>query len=141
MFEFVEGLERYRVIQKLAKAGLMFSSVESRFRYAKIKSNTMFFVFDHETGKFDFKLSKSTILERMRVYYREHLSLMKEHQIVFKDIQAVVIPSPKTKPISPHAKVNYSEIATGKFENRCENLILRKTFEEIRELIKKAKHD
>ncbi|MBN1839750.1 MAG: hypothetical protein JW802_06880 [Campylobacterales bacterium] len=129
------GMERYRSIQAIAKAGLGSSPLCALFRYAKIKGVTLFFVFKHDTARFEFKYQKEPILERMRMYYKLHKERMCASNIFFTKIEAVVIAEPKVEEVKREPLV-YGERSCGDFAIACTDPKLRMLFESIQQTIK-----
>ncbi len=72
MKNLVAGMERHRAIQSIAEAGIDGTPLYGLFRYAKIRGQTLFFVFKSDIGKVEFKYQKERILSRMRAYYPLH---------------------------------------------------------------------
>jgi len=129
------GMERYRSIQAIAEAGLGNSPLCDLFRYAKIKGNTLFFVFKADAAKFEFKHQKERILERMRTYYKLHKERLMKANALFKEIAAVVIAEHKVEEIKKESLV-YGERSSGEFTIACTDPKLRMLFESIQQTIK-----
>lgn len=130
-----EGMERYRSIQAISEAGLGDSPLGDLFRYAKIKAKTLFFVFKSDSAKFEFKYQKEQILVRMRTYYKLHKERMQHSNILFTNVEAVVIAEPKVEEVKKVPLV-YSERSTGDFTITCTDPKLRILFESIQQTIK-----
>lgn len=135
MNTLVNGMERYRSIQAISVAGLGNLSLCNLFRYAKIKGLTLFFVFKHDTAKFEFKYQKEQILERMRTYYKLHKERMRASNILFTNVEAVVIAEPKVEEIKKESLI-YAERSAGEFTIACTDPKLRMLFESIQQTIK-----
>jgi hypothetical protein len=134
------GVSRYRAIQEIAKAGLEGDENLSRFfRYAKIRGEVLFFVFNHQVAKMEFGYKKESILKRLREHYKNNKKKMAEESIIFRRVEAIVVfemkkEEPKREP------ERCKERAKGDFENRFRDEKLQKTLEAIRSIIK-ARHD
>jgi len=133
----VSGMARYLAIQAIAKAGLEgHKSLFGLFRYAKIKGNTLFFVFKHPGAKMEFRYTKETILSRMREYYKANKDVMSANGIIFQSIQAAVILE-KEQPITQsNSNPKIGERSQGAFTNQCKDPVLHRIFEDIRAIIK-----
>lgn len=133
MAELVKGMDKFRAIQKIAKSGLG-ASLLPLFRYAKIKGDVLFLVFKHEAGSFEFRFQKEQIKSKMRGFYSLFKAEMKEHGIVFKDIEAVVIAEPK-EVVAKQKDIRFDERSRGFFDNRATGS-LAVLFEDIQKTIK-----
>jgi|GEM_PF-2401460 len=130
-----EGMERYRSIQAISEAWLGNSPLCDLFRYAKIKAKTLFFVFKSDSAKFEFKYQKEQILARMRTYYRLHKERMHASNILFTNVEAVVIAEPKVEEVKK-APLIYGERSTGDFAIACTDPKLQALFKDIQSTIK-----
>jgi hypothetical protein len=129
----IPGGERYLAIQELARFGLNLN-MQKLFKYAKIKGNLLIFVFSHPAGLQEFRLGEEIVKTRMRMYYKEHLSAMKEHGIVFERIHGAVF-FVKDEVKQPQSEKHFVERATGNFHIGCKGN-LAKLFEEVKTLIR-----
>lgn len=129
------GLERHRAIQKISTVGLEGLALSALFRYAKIKGNVLFFVFKHQSAKFEFEYKKENIKTKMRGYYSTFSKELKANGVIFTDIRAVVITAPKQEVQKPKPLI-YSERSTGNFEIGCHDPKLRELFASIQQTIK-----
>lgn len=136
MTELINGMERYRCIQDIAKAGLEGVSLSSLFRYAKIKGNVLFFVFRNDAAKFEFKYKKEHILEQMRAFYKANKERLQNAHIVFKQIEACVIAEPIKEPEPKKTTLDFVERSRGNFEIACSDPRLRALFQDIQKTIK-----
>jgi len=130
------GMERYKTINAIAKAGLEGLTLSSLFRYAKIKGNVLFFVFKHPNAKFEFGYKKEDIKAKMRGYYSLFKEDLKANNVLFKDIEACVIAEPKSGEPVKAAPLIYAERSTGNFEIACSDPKLRELFASIQQTIK-----
>lgn len=138
MITTIPGGERYEAIQNLALSGLAGETLLSSFRYAKIKGNSLFFVFGHPAGKQEFPYKKEAILGKMRKHYRYHKTLLRYHNIAPEDIHAVVIHKRPPQGESPSV-TEIPEAATGEFKIQSNNPALVAIFEKIQRNIKGKK--
>lgn len=136
MTELINGMERYRCIQDIAKAGLEGVSLSTLFRYAKIKGNALFFVFKNDAAKFEFKYKKEHILEQMRAFYKAHKERLQNASIVFTKIEACVIAEPPKEPEPKKTTLEFKERSRGNFEIACSDPHLRALFIDIQKTIK-----
>lgn len=136
----IPGLERYAHLQKMAK-GALDGVLLVRLRYAKIKGETLYFVFGHESMKMEFRYKKEHILERLREYYRANAKELRHVNITFKKIEAAVVVPPKAEIHMPKRveKEEFAERATGNFEIRCRDERHAKLFRDIQQSIKKRR--
>lgn len=133
--ELINGMERHRCIQDIAKAGLEGISLSSLFRYAKIKGNALFFVFKSDAAKFEFKYKKEHILEQMRAFYKVNKERLQNSHIVFIKIEACVIAEPKKEPVKK-STLDFKEQSSGDFDITCNDPALRALFVDIQKTIK-----
>ncbi len=97
-------------------------------KFAYIKRQTLFFVLTHPVFKMEFEYNKSLIK-----------SLLKSANIAnVDDIQFFVTNKIEKKEKKKEPEPFYNEKSYGLFENFAQNEKIFKTFEEIRQLIKKA---
>lgn len=131
----VPGFKRNELIQGIAKAGIENEAFSSFFRYAKIKGNTLFFVFSHPSAKMEFGYAKERILQRMRLFYKHNKTELTNEGASFAQIHcAVVFPQKKTHKRRAGAQ-HYSERAAGEFRNTLPGK-LGEIMENIRVLVK-----
>lgn len=135
MSELIPGLKRYKLLQEIARSGLDTPLLRG-FRYAKIRGETLFFVFGHPSMKMEFKFKKEVVLGRLRESFRAKLLELKEQHITFKKIEAVVIAQQKRLDTSEKS-LEFSERATGAFEVSVSDERVRGVMLEIREIIKR----
>lgn len=129
----LEKIENYNKVQSFAKEGLKKQSpLANSFRYAKIKHNTLFFVFDSHIAKSEFKYKKEGIKEALRAVHKS----FKEDLKPFKEIEAVVIFKAKTELKVESKKQVYIERSTGAFKNSTKDADIHKRLEEIRAIIR-----
>ncbi|MDD4506214.1 MAG: hypothetical protein PHE60_07580 [Sulfurospirillaceae bacterium] len=129
------GIERRKTIDAIAKAGLEGLALSSLFRYAKIKGNVLFFVFKHQTAKFEFAYKKEDIKAKMRGYYSLFKEDLKANNVLFNTIEACVIAEPKKEPVTK-STVDFKEQSRGEFEIACSDPALRALFKDIQKTIK-----
>lgn len=134
--ELIPGMARYRSIQKIAAIGLEGLSLSPLFRYAKIRGKVLFFVFKHPNAKFEFGYKKEDIKAKMRGYYSLFKEELKANEVIFNDIEAVVIAEPKSEPKAKKTTLDFSERSTGNFDITCKDPKLRALFEGIQKTIK-----
>jgi len=130
------GMERYKTIQNIATVGLEGLALSNLFRYAKIKGNVLFFVFKHQTAKFEFAYKKEDIKAKMRGYYSLYKEDLKANNVVFKEIEACVIAEPKEVLHVKPTTLIYGERSTGSFDITCTDPALRALFEDIKKTIR-----
>ena len=130
------GMNRYKTIQAIATVGLEGLALSSLFRYAKIKGNVLFFVFKHPNAKFEFGYKKEDIKTKMRGYYSTFKRELKAYDVIFNDIQAVVIAEPQEVLHVKPTTLIYGERSTGEFEIACTDPKLRELFASIQKTIK-----
>ncbi|WP_041963436.1 hypothetical protein [Sulfurospirillum cavolei] len=130
------GMNRYKTIQAIATVGLEGLALSSLFRYAKIKGNVLFFVFKHQNAKFEFGYKKEDIKTKMRGYYSTFNRELKAYDVIFNDIQAVVIAEPQEALHVKPTTLIYGERSTGNFEIACADPKLRELFASIQKTIK-----
>jgi hypothetical protein len=138
MLRAIPGGERWLLTQELAMSGISIP-LRKHLRYAKVKGKYLVFVFIHPLALQEFKMQKEQIKEKLRIFYKEKLNLLKAHSIIFSDIHAIVI-MPKTQEIKQIAiDYTFPEKSKGNFVNRVRDKSLHKLFEDIRENIKNNK--
>ncbi|MDR0408687.1 MAG: DUF721 domain-containing protein [Campylobacteraceae bacterium] len=136
----IPGGDKWLMTQELAKFTLRLD-LHRLFRYAKVKGNTLVFVFSHPAGVQEFNLSKPYILDKMRVFYKDKLETFKILDIKFTQIHSIVIIPHGTNQGTLKQNLDYTEKATGNFRINCANPTLKKNFEDIQEAIKKRRHE
>ena len=134
LLKIIPGGERWVTMQELARFGIN-SALHKFFRYAKIKGNMFIFVFSHPAALQEFKLSEESVKERMRIYYKERIKLMRALNITFARVHAAYLEPKDTKQESPK-NLFFREKATGDFVINCREGRLKNLFEEIRKTIK-----
>jgi hypothetical protein len=130
------GMARHRAVQNIATVGLEGLALSSLFRYAKIKGNVLFFVFKHQSAKFEFAYKKEDIKTKMRGYYSLFKEDLKANNVLFKEIEACVIAEPKEVLHVKPTTLLYGERSTGNFDITCKDPALRALFEDIQKTIK-----
>lgn len=130
------GMARHRAIQNIATVGLEGLALSSLFRYAKIKGTVLFFVFKHQTAKFEFAYKKEDIKTKMRGYYSLFKEDLKANNVLFKEIEACVIAEPKEVLHVKPTTLLYGEQSTGDFDITCTDPKLRELFASIQQTIK-----
>ncbi len=137
--ELIPGFERYKKLQKLAEIGLEGTPLKPFFRYAKIKGDVLFFVFNHPNAKLEFKYKKEQIKGNMRGFYKENLHELKSLKIVFRDVAAVFVQEQerrKTDKTNASKTPVYTERARGTFETKCSDKRLEELFLEAKKMVK-----
>lgn len=132
---FIPNFERNKAIQNIAIAGLEGLTLSVLFRYAKIKGNVLFFVFNNPTIKKEFECKKEDIKTKMRGYYSAHKEALKANNIVFNDIFFAFIAEPKGEKPNRADPLIYAERSKGNFDTACSDPKLTAIFEEIKQTI------
>jgi N-acyl-D-aspartate/D-glutamate deacylase len=132
-----EKIELFRKMDNLAKAGILNMGMARFFRYARVKGNTLVFVFECDS-KFDFRYAKSMILANLRKAYGADVAGFKKDGIVFSDIACVTIKEEPKLKAKEYPKIE--DRSSGEFENRCRDEGLRARIEKIRSIIKEWKN-
>lgn len=138
---FIPNFESNKVIQDIVTARLEGKHLSSFFRYAKIKGNVLFFVFNNPTIKKEFEYKKEDIKTKMRGYYSAHKEALKANNVVFNDIVFVFIAEPKVEKPKRAAPLIYVERSKGIFDTACSDPRLIVIFEEIKQTIQGRKND
>lgn len=139
MFDIVPGLKRYQMIQNLVKKALENEpTLLPHLRYAKIKHNVLFFVFNHPSLKQEFEYKKENVLNALRMAYKERIRAYKEENVVFSQIRAAVVFGPQQMQETRKTDNKFAERARGEFKNLAKNPVIFGKFEEIRAAIKSA---
>lgn len=135
----IPGLQKYKLMQRMAQSGLD-GALKARFRYAKIKGETLFFVFGHESMRMEFRYKKEEILQRLREFFKSHKTHLTDTGVIFKKIEAVII---RERPDARDARkeVHFNEQSTGAFEINIQDERTRAVMLEIRDIIKKRRAD
>lgn len=135
----VPGLKRYQMIQNLAKQALSHEpTLLEALRYAKIKHNVLFFVFNHPALKQEFEYKKENVLNALRVAYKQSLREYKQEEIIFREIKAASVYKKDKKQIKKQT-MEFTERSKGEFKNLAKNPAVFSKFEEIRKVIEGAK--
>ncbi len=139
MSNLIPGFKNQLAIQTLAKAGLVGEPIAELFRYAKIKGNTLFFVFTHNTAKMEFGYAREWIRQNLRKAYKRNIAEYKELGIIFEKIAAAVVIISKRKESKPQSLL-YREKSDGNFSCSSKDPEFLKRVEALRETIKENRH-
>jgi len=134
----IRELDTWRATQAIANVGLDGDPAKTLFRYARVRASTLYFIFSHPGGKYEFGLRKEQILEKMKPYWKLHKQRLTGSGVYFTKIEALCIAPPRSAEIVTVIKKE-REVADGDFENRAKNPALFAVFEEIRKTIKESK--
>ncbi len=131
----IPGLQRYRLIQSVALSGLD-EGLKRGFRYAKIKGETLFFVFGHEGMKLEFKYKQEEILEKLRGFYKINKRELLEMRVGFRKIACVVVRK-QNRQTQQRQEELFGERSSGEFKINATNERVCAVFTDIKNIIKK----
>ena len=136
MHETIAELNKRKLINDMAKFALNGLISERIFKYAAIRGINLHFVFSHPAAKQTFELNKENIKAKLREFWADNLTAIKEAGIIFREIDCEAIYRlPRDMQTMQEEKKPYEELSNGSFENRAKNPSIRLGFERIRKHI------
>lgn len=136
MHETIAELNKRKLINDMAKFALNGLISEKIFKYAAIRGINLHFVFSHPAAKQTFELNKENIKAKLREFWADNLTAIKEAGIIFREIDCEAIYRlPRDEKAMQEEKKPYEELSNGSFENRAKDPAIRLGFERIRKHI------
>ena len=136
MHETIAELNKRKLINDMAKFALNGLISEKIFKYAAIRGINLHFVFSHPAAKQTFELNKENIKAKLREFWADNLTAIKEAGIIFREIDCEAIYRlPRDEKAMQEERKPYEELSNGSFENRAKDPAIRLGFERIRKRI------